>query len=848
MGFLDWLRGRSKDAQIVDQASDSKNFQSLEKCQSPQLVNNSEKYITFVKTPRFKKLKVSSTNPSSNLSLDNFFTSGKINNKLPGFVFRSKNKVKLLSYDLNSLNLGVGSSIVAFDQENGTQFIINEPTLKRATVSDANRYGAILRSDNIVGYMEFKSATLHLFQFDWQPFRTAVNDNNWFVGTRETTEGPGELYCFSLSGDYLWGLQFTEQFNTIFGLIKATPYHLSTVRDSTDIMVSTMDRFYRISQEGTLLTRIAISDLRKADIKEKELKRRADLPKNPKTKEEMIQVLTTEMAEQFISGIERASMNSPFAGYTYDPQADILFILEADGRLTAWDVSGDLLWTQSFHESGHFISLLEDLVIISFRSGNTFWIDQDGAIRYSVKIPAQAVSITPIPESEKYLVICDNSRRYEFDRSTGEIAEGPEGNRNMQLFQYQNRLFFYDGYLWAAPSGQEWRTFETKLTENAINISDLPIDSSPPQIKADKPFEDLWCYNDPDTRGFDFFALDKKNKRIYIGRPKSSLTSQEKKQEEASRENSFAYWHEILCYDSALNQIWSKAYLSELTCLAVSPEGDAVFVGLWRNGLSYDPADLVVLNSEGKEYARFATLANPISIVFDTPESGVFTDYNKAQTILKRLKPGEWIPLDTVGTGDVHQKKKYGAGLDQIIQGDFSLERTGKKSYQVTCQQTAFDLKFNAAVYEAIAVPGSNNLLLRVGNKNILVISPNGEIVWKLKVKNNIKEIVPDGKGYLLLKKNDIVYVSEAGNIVWKAGCPPNAISNKAFWLQSHNAYLWCAGDSYNFQVTLITPQGLVKRSQIFEGVQVGYGQEIGAADDFFIVPVGRAKICCFKI
>lgn len=206
----------------------------------------------------------------------------------------------MLLYNHQSFTLGVSNSIITFDQENGTQLSIDEATLNRANIIDSNRYGAIFQSENTIGYIEFKSGTIHLFQFDWQPFRTAMNDGSWFVGTRETTEGPGELYCFSLSGDYLWGLQFTEQFNTMFGLIKVTPYHLSTVENSADVMASTMDRLYHISPEGTLLTRIAISDLREADIKEKECRRRANLPKNPKIQEEVIQVLATEMAEQFI--------------------------------------------------------------------------------------------------------------------------------------------------------------------------------------------------------------------------------------------------------------------------------------------------------------------------------------------------------------------------------------------------------------------------------------------------------------------------------------------------------------------------------------------------------------------
>lgn len=838
MGLLNWLKGKKTPTQETH---------PVQKTPSSPPLRPSERCIIPIKNPRFKEVKRISIRPSDPLSLEDIFTSGKVNDTLPGFTFKSKKKAKLISSTDQNFTLCASNSLNCLCQNRGAQFSLKESIFNCANVIEANRRGALLRSENTVGYLDYRSGILHLYQFAWHPFRTAMNESRWFVGTRETADGPGELYCFSFRGEYLWGLQCTEEFVQFDRIIKATPYSLFTTEKSSDIIVSTMDKFYHLSPDGTLLTRIALSDLRETDIKEKKSRREALRPKDPKTKEEIIHTLATDIVEGFNFGIESATINSPCAGYTYDPQTETLFVLEVEGRLTAWDTAGTLLWTHLFNERGGFITLIKDYVVISLWSGALFWIDLDGEVSSSVKMPAHAVSVTPIPDTGRYLVICENKRRYELDRHTSEVIEGPEGNRNMRVFKYQERLFFYDdGYLWATPKGQGWQRYELKLAENATHVSDLSNDSSPSPIRANKPFKEVWRLVNPGKRPFDHFAVDKTNRRIYVGRSKFDLTDQEKTQQEASLENHFAYWHEILCYDFSLNTIWSKSYLSDLTCLTISPEGDAVFVGVWGKGLAYDPAGLIILNSEGHEYARFATPANPLSIEFEGVDSGILTDYNRTRTVLTRVCPGEWILQSSVETGDMSQGEDYGAGIGRATRGSFSLRRTGKKMYEVTSQKTVFELKVNAAIYEVLAIPRSGNLLLRVGNKNLRMLSPDGETVWKLKTKKNVREIVPDGEGFLLLVKDEVAYVSREGTVLWRAGCPPHSVLNKAQWLQSQNAYLWYAGDSYHFQVNLITLQGMVVRSQMFEGVSEYHGREIGVTDDSFVMLIDDATLCCF--
>lgn len=763
MGLLEWLKGTRTPPEPP----------------SSPLLRPGENGIIPVLDPRCREVQKISIRPSDPLPLEALFTSGRVDETLPGFPFRTKQRVTLLSSTEHGFSLSAANALIAFDRNGGKMFSLDESPFGAANVVEGNCHGALFRSENTIGYLDYQSGTLHLYQFAWHPFRTAMNESRWFVGTRETVDGPGELYCFSLGGEYLWGLQWSEQFVNYDHVIKATPSSLLTTEQSADVIVATMDRLSRLSPDGALLTRVALSDLREADLREKESRREGDRSRDPKTREEFLQTLVADIKEGFTSAMETAGLNSPCAGYTYDPQTETMFVLEDEGRLTAWDRAGTLLWTHRFNENGGFITLVDDLVVVSLWSGALFWVGKDGEVSSSAEMPAPAVSVTPIPDTGRYLVVCENGRRYELDRHTGEATEGPEGDRNMRVFKYQGRVLVYDGYLWATPNGQGWQRYAPRLAEDATRVSDLSPESSPPPIRANKPFKEVWRLVNPDKRPFEHFAVDTTNRRVYVGRSKSVPTDQEK----THQEDQFACCHEVCGYDFSLHLIWSQSYLSELTSLTVSPEGDAVFVGMWGEGLAHDPAVLVVLDPEGRESARFPTPATPLSIEFEGADLGVLTDFHGTRTRLTRVGPGEWV-----------------------LQGE---AEAGKGRHEVTTAQ---------------------------------------ETVRELKTEMNVGEVVPDGEGFLLLGKDEVAYVSEGGTVRWRAGCPPNSLLNRAQWLQSQEAYLWYAGDSYRLQVTVITPQGKVLRSQRFEGVAGYHDREIDVADDSFVMMIGRAMLCCFEM
>lgn len=433
---------------------------------------DTNRFVAAIKSPKYKLVGKFQLKIDDRLNWKDLFVSGKASDKLScfdlRFDLRSRRKFKLHHYDSCCIVAEASKILHIINPEVGKKISFLEGLPEVMYIFKADSKGAILRSGNLVkpgnliGYLNFETGIVDVFSFLWHPFRTDIGKDFWLVGTRETPEGPGEIYCFSPNCDYLWGLRIKEEFQTGFGLVHSIAYHLRISKNRTDILVSSMDRLYRFSADGTLMARIALSDLREADIIKMEKEKYNDLPKDPET----------EMAEQWVGGMIRAySLHSPLAGFAHDPLKDYLFILEGTvGRLTAWDYEGNLLWVRSFlHEKeyyrnyGCYITWLDESVFISFTFGQSYWIDRERRTRLLVTLPHGDVdAIFHIPGQEKYLIVhrdyypsCKrvkkDRRLYEVDRYTGEVTQGPEGNLGMKLFVFQERMIFYDGYLWVAP-------------------------------------------------------------------------------------------------------------------------------------------------------------------------------------------------------------------------------------------------------------------------------------------------------------------------------------------------------------------------------------------------------------
>lgn len=847
MGFLNWLKKGSNKGEgqpareekaIIPSTTLNKSFPK------------SNKFLSNIKSPMFKLNNTIQLPIERNISWDNIFITGKRTEKLPGFDLRSKRKVKLHHYDTHSFVIELNKELCIIEPNNIRKISLNHELIEDMRVIEAKKGYAILSYENSIGYLDFNTCLVTLFQFNWHPFRIECGDEFWLVSTRETTEGPGELYCFSLNAELLWGLRFEEEFQTLFGIIKATGYHLFISEDNKQILVSTMDRVYRLDNKGTLISRIALAELREAEIRLEEAKRRSNLPKNPRTKEEMIQVIAADMSERFISGMTRdATLNSPLVGLILGPHINNVYVFESQGRLTSWDQEGNLLWLYSFNEEGYFINWIDKSIVVSFRSGNTIWLNENGVTQLSAKLPKQARAVLSIPEQERYLIVCEDGRRYELNKQTGELIQGPEGNKEMRLFSFQGRILFYDGYLWASPIDHNWETYLPEKAIRAASSKDISLNETAPQAKLNKQFSKIWTLNNSKNTQIDYYSVDKKNNLIYIGQRKRVLSSKEKEMEaKALSNNCFARWNEISCYDFSLKQLWSHSFFSELTLLTMSPSGDSIFVGLWDAGLSHDPGKLAILDSKGTKRLELITAANPVFINFFDDNYGILEIAQGDPYTIQRINQSKWAIERLLNSAK--EIALFKSGLNKATLGNYRIMRNDKKSYQISYLGKVCNFNLGAAIYDAVLLANSDELLLRIGNKTLRAFSSSLEISWEIKNKTNIKSVIKGREGILILSKEEIIFYNLNGGLIWRLGCPPNAEYNTAVWLEKHNAFLWGVGDWNYYQVSLISPEGQIRISQLFKEVALNsYHPGISMLDNEmnFVLKIA-GSINCYDI
>jgi len=192
----------------------------------------------------------------------------------------------------------------------------------------------------------------------------------------------------------------------------------------------------------------------------------------------------------------------------------------------------------------------------------------------------------------------------------------------------------------------------------------------------------------------------------------------------------------------------------------------------------------------------------------------------------------------------------------QMSLGAYNLNRTGKKSYQISYKGIIFDLKFNAAIYEAIEIPNSDNLFLRIGNTILRAISPKIEVLWEIKTKGNIISIIKGNCGFLVLLKGEVLFITYEGKINWRLGCPSNSCNNRATWMRTHNAFLWESGDRDYYQISMISSDGQIIKSELFEllfkgksvfDILVYRGLNITEDENNFVLPFDY-RIECYEI
>ncbi|WP_043933824.1 hypothetical protein [Bacillus sp. EB01] len=817
----------------------------------------SKSYLKQVNNTKYRKLSTIDVTISEGMSWDSFFSVKKENPKLIGFDKRSRKKFKHLFHNENLLIVHAAGAIELISKESVREYSFKGRPVEKFTCVEANEHGAILHQKEKVCFVNFQTGNVFQFVFSWQPFSFAMGDTYWLIGTRETYNGPGELYCFDFDGQMKWALGFNERMNTLFGELEFMPYTLQVSDDSTDILVGSMDRLYRLDGEGNLKARIAISELKEAELQKKQIEMQKALSVPPKNEDEAISRIAEQIASQFMSGFERMTFNSPYAGFAHDPETDMIFILEEKGRVSAWDSRGSLVWLNAFKNEGRYIDWIDNKLVVSFTSGETFWIDRDGKFVYGAKLPKQADTIALIPGQEKFLVVCQDNRLYELSKETGETITGSEGHPGMQLFTLFGQNVFFDGtansqgYFWLAPPGHRWTHFEAKSILDKTDGDSLD-NLVAPEITETKKFNQAWeVKGDKDWLGSRI--VDFKYNRIYAVENVETeredydrLLKMTETQREIERRR-----HVLICYDFASNVLWRKEIFSSMWSLYLSPDGETLFTSIpSKEEITYMPGTLLMLSKEGKEIGKFKVESQGFNLEFIESDLAFVRFASERGTppvpgYLKRDEKNKWL-LTFDKEEDQENEMDFGAGINTIELKAYSLKRTGKKIYVILSEQKQQELKLPAAIYEAYETP-QGNILLRVGTRTISVYSPKLEKVLEIKENENILSVRCGSETFGIITKSEFKGYSTDGKLQWKYSSLPKSYESKAYWFPGKGVYLWVVGNNLETVVASIDETGTVHHSQSFDKKEYHWEFSISLDQQIFVAQ-GNQSVKGFNV
>lgn len=782
----------------------------------------SKGYFQPVRRMKYTKLTSIKLKTETLSTWDTFFSMSKNNPQLIGFEKRSRKKFKHLYHDEHVLIAEAANVMEVVTKEEIKQLFFKDTPIEKLSHDVTNHIASLYYKNEELALVNHRDNQAILFEFKWKPFRVSLGEDIWLVGTRETYDGPGELYCFDYDGQLKWAIEFKEKIQSIFGEILFMPYLLGVSTDSTDIFVGSMDRLYRLDTKGNLKARIAISELKESELKAKQEEFQRGLSVKPKTEEEAINMYAEQLAYQFSQGFERVGHTSPFAGFAHDPETDMVFILEEQGRVSAWNQEGEMVWLNTFKNEGRYISWIDNKIVLSFRTGETFWMTREGHVVYGAKLPKQATTIGLIPNQDKYLIVSEDNRIHELHKQTGNVITGSEGHPGMELFTLSGQTIFFDGglrtqgYFWLAPVGHEWKHYEAKSIANSdsMDVNDLGIAT---EIAPTKDFSKLWIINSKDGY-FGNRLIDFNRKRIYTvedaeGMPYEKLAKLSEREREKDRNK-----HYLICMDFDSKVLWKKIVYSSMRSMYLSLDGEHIFTSMPSEAeITYMPGHLLVFTKEGKEVAKIKVPAHGFNLEFvSNREARIWLASESRESSVRGLlqldsnKKWEFIQIE-----EDMASEEFGAGLHHFETSNYTLERTDKKKYLLATHGKEKELKLGAAIYEAYEV--NNQLLIRTGTRALQFYNENFEKVMEIKGEESISSVVLGTEGFVVVTKKEVKGYDFEGKVLWRYGTIPKSYESKVIWINTLERYIWVLSNSHETIVASISEDGKVFNSQSFD-------------------------------
>jgi hypothetical protein len=393
--------------------------------------------------------------------------------KLNGFTMRSQNKYKIHDKNENRVILTKGrgrqfgfKEVLIFEINRSFKISLTEIPYKFIDIEcnpETNKDIVLLLSsveNKLVGILNLKTGYIKVLKFLMYPFRRTIGNEFLLIGLRGGYQliGPAELYKVNLNGEFSWGIEYTDTLDvSIFGTFTMTPYSIDLINDR--IVVTSFWLVFIYKLNGNFFSKIDLSSLEKFIEKKKS---QINISFNSDTE------VTINLPD-----------TSSFFGQDFQPvntkplihiNSGQIFFLERTGRLSSWDLDGNLKWNQSIKifslnedgkHGGIYVNLIDDMIIVIDGLGRSYWIDLDGKGFLNKKYPFRPQEIIYLSNWHKWLLLKPNFNvnkphgyiilNEEEFRGTSEVIHEVIEDADVEgAFDFGGNVIFQDcqGYLW----------------------------------------------------------------------------------------------------------------------------------------------------------------------------------------------------------------------------------------------------------------------------------------------------------------------------------------------------------------------------------------------------------------
>ncbi len=721
-------------------------------------------------------------------------------NDIPSFTLRSRSKCSLRGIGPDHIAVKNGRKIRIISEGKLLTADYSKTALKNYILYHTNKHGAIFVNENRVAILSFQHGVAKEYEFRWNPYRTSVSDKMFFIGTRKTPEGPGELYCFSSDADIRWAIRFNKKI-TEMGMFSGDyhylqPYFIHVRTDRSGIVaIQDLDSLLVFNEDDLKGFYLSLRVFRKHETNKEKAKTRtslSDLISKSRSEDEKIKHISETYGR--LSSIELGEAILPEPGVVnvlHNTTDNSIYILDTDSRLTAWKADGDLFLYKHLHS---FIENDEPVyfgksgprLIVSYKSGLVYWLDLSGTVTQTAKMEKGILDVFRIDDNSAVAVGADGWLHY-VDESTGDSQRAVPLRKQATLYSSLNQFVLIDEYLWLSS--------KERFAACVSSYEKKPIVSQKARIEVSK----VVSYINPTQSGNLLYAkVDGFSQSIYVARYEDEQPA-------------------LIAYDYSLRTKWTHEFPQDSVLLGLSLGSKDSVIAVTLGECDPIPNRRALIYSiNGSFLQEIEGISISSELIFHNRNRDIHP-YNQGVGVfipdVLIEDEGRWriVSNDT--------RRKRGMRIQDVLVGQTRVMEVGNKEYKIFSDGKYAQICTKAAIYGIMPFPNNEErILLLIGTKTFWCIDTSGEIKWEINLKEKVHSIMTSGTGIVCASDMGLFEMDSFGSRKWDHSVPFADRYSSIGWNCDKKCTVWAVGNDSDISLIVLYDDGSIAFEEDYVG------------------------------